>query len=229
MRPDALLDRVDERDRIDRLLDDVRAGTSRALLLRGEAGIGKTALVRYAAERATAFRVARVGGVEAEMELPFAGLHQLCTGMDDELERLPAHQRDALRVALGLASGDTPDRFLVGLAVLNLLAAVAERRPLCCLVEDVQWLDVASAQVLGFVARRLLAESVALVVTVRDPGSRRDFAGVPELRLEGLPGQLRPCAADQHRHGSPRRRRLRPHRRGDRWQPPRPAGAAGDA
>ena len=183
-----LLDRVDERDRIDRLLDEVRAGTSRALLVRGEAGIGKTALVRYAAERATAFRVARVGSVEAEMELPFAGLHQLCTGMDDELERLPAHQRDALRVALGVASGDPPDQFLIGLAVLNLLAAVAEQRPLCCLVEDVQWLDVASAQVLGFVARRLRAESVALVVTVRDPGTRRDFAGVPELRLEGLPG-----------------------------------------
>jgi DNA-binding CsgD family transcriptional regulator len=184
-----LVDRVAERDRIDRLLADVRAGASGVLLIRGQAGIGKTSLLRYATRRASSFSVAHVGAVEAEMELPLAGLHQLCVGMLDGLDGLPVPQRDALCVALGLASGKPPDRFLLGLAVLSLVSAAAERRPLCCLVEDAQWLDAASGQVLGFVARRLLAESVAVIVAVRDPAARHDFQGLPELRLEGLQGE----------------------------------------
>ena len=154
--------------------------------MRGEAGIGKTALLRYAARQASGLRVAQVTGVEAEMELPFAGIHQLCAPLLDQLDALPQAQQDALNVALGLASGEVPDRFLVGLAVLGLLSAVAEKRPLLCLVEDAQWLDAASGLILGFVARRLLAESVAIVVTVREPSSRHDFDGLPELVLRGL-------------------------------------------
>ena len=120
------------------------------------------------------------------MELPFAGIHQLCAPMLDQLDALPQPQRDALNVALGLASGDVPERFLVGLAVLGLLSAAAEERPLLCLVEDAQWLDAASGLILGFVARRLLAESVAIVVAVREPNTRHDFDGLPELLLRGL-------------------------------------------
>ncbi len=157
------------------------------LAVRGEAGIGKTALLRDCARRASGFRVARIAGVESEMELPFAGLHQLCAPMLDRLDVLPEPQQAALRVALGLSSGAPPDRFLVALAALSLLAEVATERPLLCLVDDAQWLDAASAQVLGFVARRLLAESVALVFAVRDPADDRDLADLPELTLAGLP------------------------------------------
>jgi DNA-binding CsgD family transcriptional regulator len=127
-----------------------------------------------------------VTGVEAEMELPFAGIHQLCAPMLDQLDALPQAQRDALSVAIGVASGDVPDRFLVGLAVLGLLSAAAEKRPLLCLVEDAHWLDAASGMILGFVARRLQAESVAIVVAVREPNARHDFDGLPELPLGGL-------------------------------------------
>ena len=130
--------------------------------------------------------MAQVTGVEAEMELPFAGIQQLCAPVLDELAVLPQAQQDALNVALGLASGDVPDRFLVGLAVLGLLSAAAEKRPLLCLVEDAQWLDAASGLILGFVARRLLTESLAIVVTVREATTRREFDGLPELRLRGL-------------------------------------------
>jgi DNA-binding CsgD family transcriptional regulator len=185
-RAPGLLGRTSERAALDRLLVNVRGGQSAVLIIRGEAGIGKTALLRYAARQASGFRVAQVTGVEAEMELPFAALHQLCAPMLARLDALPDPQRDGLSVALGLAPGDVPDRFLVGLAALSLLAAVAEERPLLCLVEDAQWLDAASSQVLGFVARRVLAESVAIVVAVREPASARDFDGLPELRLEGL-------------------------------------------
>ncbi len=157
------------------------------LVIRGEPGIGKTALLRYAARQASGFRVAEVAGVEAEMELAFAGTHQLCAAMLDRLDTLPTPQRDALSVALGLAAGAVPDRFLVGLAVLSLLSAAAEERPLLCLVEDAQWLDGASSQVLGLVARRVRAESVAIVVAVREPTAAHDFDGLSELRLEGLP------------------------------------------
>src|ERR1700755_2705837 len=155
-----LLDRTSEREVLDELLVPVREGASGVLVIRGEAGIGKTSLLRYAARHATGFRVAKVTGVEAEMELPFAGIHQLCAPLLEQLDALPQPQKDALNVALGLASGDVPDRFLVGLAVLGLLAAAAEERPLLCLVEDAQWLDDASGLILGVIARRLLAESV---------------------------------------------------------------------
>jgi DNA-binding CsgD family transcriptional regulator len=170
---------------LDRLLDTVRAGESRALVVRGEPGVGKTALLDYLVEHASGCRVARAVGIESEMELAFAGLHQLCGPMLDRLQRLPGPQRQALRTAFGLSSGSAPDRFLVGLATLSLLADVAEEHPLVCLVEDAQWLDRASAQVLAFVARRLVAESVDLVFAARVPSG--ELAGLPELVVEGLP------------------------------------------
>ena len=180
--------RTTERDVLDGLLARVRGGESEVLVIRGEAGIGKTALLRYAARQASGFRVAQLTGVEAEMELPFAGIHQLCAPMLDRLDALPAPQRDALSVALGLAAGEVPDRFLVGLAVLSLLSAVAEERPLLCLVEDAQWLDAASSQILGFVARRVRAESVAIVVAVREPADRRATStACPSSASKGCP------------------------------------------
>src|SRR5215208_1829683 len=185
-RPPAFRGRSSERQALDRLLDDAHGSRGAVLVIRGEAGVGKTALMRYAADRASGFRVAQLAGVESEMELPFAALHQLCMPLLDRLETLPEPQQDALRVALGLSSGDAPDRFLVGLATLSLLAEVAEEQPLLCLVDDLQWLDGASAQVLGFVARRLLAEPIAMVFGVRDPHEDRQLAGLPELRLKGL-------------------------------------------
>jgi DNA-binding CsgD family transcriptional regulator len=176
-----------ERELLDGLLARVRGGESEVLVIRGEAGIGKTALLRYAARQASGYRVAEITGAEAEMELAFAGIHQLCGRMLDRLDALPAPQRDALRVALGLAAGDVPDRFMVGLAVLTLLAVAAEERPLLCLVEDAQWLDAASSQIVGLVARRVRAESLAIVIAVRGPPVAPDFDGLSELRLEGLP------------------------------------------
>src|SRR3954452_24807828 len=186
-RPPVLLGRAEERLALDRVLGNVRGGQSAVLVLRGEAGVGKTALLHYCARRASGFRVARIAGVESEMELPFAGLHQLCAPMLGRLGALPQPQQAALGVALGLSSGPAPDRFLVALAALSLLAEVAAERPLFCLVEDAQWLDGSSGQVLGFVARRLLAESVAIVFAVRDPTGERELSGLPELRLGGLP------------------------------------------
>jgi DNA-binding CsgD family transcriptional regulator len=185
-RPPAFLGRSGERDVLDGLLETARGGQSAVLLIRGEAGIGKTALVRYAARRAAGFRVAQIAGVEAEMELPFAGLHRLCAPMLARLDALPDPQQDALRVSFGLSSGDAPDRFLVALAALTLFAEVAGERPLLCLVDDAQWLDAATSQVLGFVARRLLAESVAIVFAVREPSDERELADLPELSLGGL-------------------------------------------
>src|SRR6266853_4685591 len=172
---------------LDGLIAEVRAGRSRALVLRGEPGIGKTALLGYAAQTAPDFRVARADGVESEMELPFAALHQLCGPMLGRAGALPGPQRDALGVAFGLCAGSAPDRFLVGLAVLGLLSEVAAGRPLLCLVDDAQWLDRASAQVLAFVARRLDAESVALLFGTRDPAGDGGLAGLPWLALAGLP------------------------------------------
>jgi DNA-binding CsgD family transcriptional regulator len=162
----------------------VHAGESRALVVQGESGVGKTALLNYLAEHASGCRVARIAGVEAEMELAFAGVHQLCAPMLGRLHRLAAPQRAVLRTAFGLGSGSAPDRFLVGLAVLSLLADAAAEDPLVCLVDDEQWLDQASAQVLGFVARRLRTESVGLVFAARVPGE--ELAGLPELVVEGL-------------------------------------------
>ena len=186
-RSSVLRGRISERDVLDRLLENVRGGQSAALVIHGEAGVGKTALVRYAARQAAGFRVAEIAGVESEMELAYAGLHQLCTPMLAQLDALPDPQQRALCVAFGLSSGDAPDRFLVALATLSLLAEVAEERPLLCLVEDAQWLDGTSSQVLGFVARRLLAESVAMVFAVREPSDEPEFAGLPDLPLGGLP------------------------------------------
>jgi DNA-binding CsgD family transcriptional regulator/tetratricopeptide (TPR) repeat protein len=180
------LNRNSEREHLDTLLADVRAGHSAALVLRGEAGVGKTALLRYAAQQAFGVRVAQIAGVEAEMELAFAGMHQLCAPMLDRLDALPAPQKEALRVALGVTTGNPPDRFLISLATLSLLSAVAEERPLLCLVDDAQWLDGASAQILTFVARRLLAESMAIVFAVREPAAARHFEGLPQLTVQGL-------------------------------------------
>ena len=185
-RASGFIGRTAERSALDGLLATARDGQSGVLVLRGEAGIGKTALLRYAARQAGGFRVAQVVGVQAEMELPFAGIHQLCAPMLSRAGALPAPQRDALNVALGFASGAVPDHFLVGLAVLGLLSAAAEERPLLCLVEDAQWLDVASSHILGFVGRRMLAEPVAIVVAVREPAAGADFDRLPELWLEGL-------------------------------------------
>jgi DNA-binding CsgD family transcriptional regulator len=187
IRGPGFLGRSSERELLDGLLARARGGDSEVLIIRGEAGIGKTALLRYVARQASGYRVAQLTGVEAEMELAFAGIHQLCGTMLDRLDGLTRPQRDALSVALGLTAGEVPDRFLVGLAVLSLLATVAEERPLLCLVEDAQWLDAASSQIVGFVARRVRAESVAVVVAVREPAAAPDFDGLPELRLEGLP------------------------------------------
>ena len=189
IRRPAFIGRTIEREVLDGLLARVRGGESEVLIIRGEAGIGKTALLRHAARQASGFRVAELTAVEAEMELPFAGIHQLCGSMLDWLDAVPAPQRDALSVALGLTAGEVPDRFLVGLAVLSLLAAVAEERPLLCLIEDAQWLDAVSSQILGLVARRVRAESVAIVVAVREPAAAEDFQALSELRLEGLPEQ----------------------------------------
>src|SRR2546426_3825521 len=155
-----LTGRREERDLLDRLIEAVRAGGSRALVVRGEPGVGKTALLDYIVEQASGCRVVRAAGIQSEMELAFAGLHQLCAPMLDRLEGLPVPQRDALRTAFGVSPGPAPDRFLIGLAVLSLLSDVAEEQPLICLVDDEQWLDRASAQALAFVARPLEAESV---------------------------------------------------------------------
>jgi DNA-binding CsgD family transcriptional regulator len=175
-----------ESEALDRQLQRVHAGQSSVQVLRGDAGVGKTALLEYVAERASECRIARVAGVESEMELAFAGLHQLCAPMLGELDGLPGPQRDALRAAFGLQNGAAPDRFLVALAVLSLLAEAAEERPLVCLVDDVQWLDRASAQALAFVARRLLAERIAMVFAVREPTDVNELSGLPELVVGGL-------------------------------------------
>jgi DNA-binding CsgD family transcriptional regulator len=182
--PATLSGRDRESTALDVLLDAARAGQSAALVLRGEPGIGKTELLEHVAARASDFRVARAVGVESEMELPFAGLHQLCGQMLDRLERLAAPQRQALATAFGLSTGGSPDRFVVGLAVLSLLSEVAGEQPCLCIVDDAHWLDQASVQTLGFVARRLSAESVALVFGLREPSP--ELAGLPELVVEGL-------------------------------------------
>ena len=181
-----MVDRVSERDVLERLVAGVRAGQSRVLVLRGEAGVGKTALLRHLSAAAEGCRIARAAGIESEMELAFAGLHALCAPMLDRLEQLPGPQRDALSTAFGLSAGPPPDRFLVGLAVLSLLADAAEERPLVCIIDDAQWLDRVSAQTLAFVARRLLAERVGLVFALRESGDDHVLAGLPELVIEGL-------------------------------------------
>ncbi len=183
----ALLDRQRERAVLDGLLGELRSGHGQVLVVRGEAGVGKSALLEYVTRAAADMRVTRAVGVESEMELAFAGLHLLCAPLLDRLESLPGPQRDALEIAFGLREGNPPDRFLVGLAVLTLLSEVAEERPLLCVVDDAQWLDKASAQVLVFAARRLLAEPVGLVFAAREPAEQ--FRGLAELEVRGLPDQ----------------------------------------
>ena len=181
-----LLGRRSECAVLDQLVASVRAGPSRSLVLRGDAGVGKSALLEYLMQHASGCAIARAAGVESEMELAYAGLQQLCAPFLDRVERLPVPQRDALGTAFGLRDGDAPDRFLVGLAALSLLSAAAEERPLVCILDDAQWLDAATAQALAFVARRLGAESVSLVFAVRKPLGDRYFEGLPELAVSGL-------------------------------------------
>jgi DNA-binding CsgD family transcriptional regulator len=161
-----------------------RGGHGGVLVVHGEAGVGKTALLEYAVGTGREFRVARTFGVEGEMELAFAALQQLCSPILELMERLPHPQRDALAVAFGRSAGPAPNPFLVGLAVLGLLSEAAEERPLLCVVDDAQWLDRASARALAFVARRLLAEKIALVFAARGLGEA--FAGFPELHVGPL-------------------------------------------
>ena len=179
-----LLGRQRERDALDRVLEAAREGHGGVLAVYGEPGVGKTAVLDYAVEAGADFRVTRALGAEGEMELAFAALHQLCSPSLDLVEHLPDPQRDALEVALGLSAGRPPNQFLVGLAVLNLVSEAAELQPLLCLVDDAQWLDSASARVLAFVARRLLAERIAMLFAARDP--LEALGGFAELQVEPL-------------------------------------------
>ncbi|TYK44129.1 helix-turn-helix transcriptional regulator [Actinomadura decatromicini] len=178
--------RARERAELDGLLRRVRRGEGSVLVIRGEAGIGKTALLHDCARQAPGFRIMRISGVESEMELPFAAIHQLCTPMLDRLGELPTPQQRALRVAFGLAGGRPADPFLVGLATLGLMSEIAAEQPLACLVDDAQWLDGASKQVLGFVGRRLIAEPVLLLFALRDESEDQWLSALPSLPLGGL-------------------------------------------
>jgi hypothetical protein len=217
--PLELLGRGSECEALDRLVADVLAGRSRVIVLRGEAGVGKSALLDYLCDRLDGWHVARAVGVESEMELAYAALHQLCGPMLDHLDRLPVPQRDALATVFGRSAGAPPDRFLVGVATLTLLAEAAEHEPLVCIVDDAQWLDHASAQILGFVARRLLAERIAVVCTARTGAGDDVLAGLPVLPVHALgdsdaralllanvPGPLDAAVCDQivtESHGNP--------------------------
>jgi DNA-binding CsgD family transcriptional regulator len=198
---------------------DARTGRSRVVVLRGEAGVGKSALLGYLSDQIAEWRIARAVGVESEMELAYAGLHQLCAPMLGYLDRLPVPQRDALATVFGRSAAPAPDRFLVGLATLTLFAEVAEQQLLACIVDDAQWLDHASAQILGFVARRLLAERIAVVCATRTESGDDLLAGLPELPVRGLgdsdaralllanvPGSIDAAVCDQiimESHGNP--------------------------
>ncbi|MBM0276309.1 ATP-binding protein [Micromonospora tarensis] len=183
----ALRGRRRERETLDRLLRDVRAGHSRVLVLRGEAGAGKSALLDYLSEKASAGRVTRAAGVEPESEIAYSALQQLCAPLLGHLDALPQPQRAALATAFGLSAGDPPEGLLIGLAVLGLLAEAASERPLVCIVDDVQWMDRMSEVILTFVARRLDEESVGLVFACRSPGDEQILGSLPELRVDGLP------------------------------------------
>jgi hypothetical protein len=176
--------RADECALLEDLVSAVRCGESRSLVLRGEAGIGKTALLEYLVESASDLTVLRAVGVESEMELGYASLHQVCGPLLDRLERLPGPQRRALEVVFGLSTGAAPDRFLVGLGALSLFSEVAEERPLLCVVDDAQWLDHASGLTLAFAARRLLTDPVGIVFAAREPGE--ELHHLPELEVQGL-------------------------------------------
>jgi DNA-binding CsgD family transcriptional regulator len=180
----SLVGRSDECQLLDELLEAVRGHQSRTLVIAGEPGVGKTALLEHLEGAAADFRVQRVVGVESEMELAFAALHQLCTPMLSRRERLPEPQREALAIALGLTDGVAPDLFLVGLAVLSLLSETAADQPLLCIIDDAQWVDRASADTLAFVASRVSAESVGIVFATRSPSD--ELARLPTLTLRGL-------------------------------------------
>ena len=183
-RPATLRGRASECAMLDALVDDLRRGESRSLVMRGEAGIGKTALLEYLVQTASGMTVARAAGVESEMELAYASLHQICGPLLDRLPGLPTPQRDALEIVFGVRAGAGPDRFLVGLGVLGLLSGVGEERPFLCIVDDAQWLDQASALTLAFVARRLRADPVGIVFAVREPGP--ELQHLPELEVRGV-------------------------------------------
>ena len=212
---------------LDRLREGARAGRSGVLVVRGEAGVGKTALLDYAIGSASDMRVVRASGVESEMELAFAALHQLCAPLLDRLERLPAPQRHALEITFGLSEGPAPDRLFVGLAVLGLLSEAAEERPLLCVIDDAQWLDRASAQALAFVARRLLAESVVMLFAVREP--IRELRRAAGAGGRGAAGFRRPRAPHVGRARAPGSAGRRPARGRSPWEPARPVGAAARA
>ena len=203
-----LLGRREQCAALDRLVADVLAGASRVLVLRGEAGVGKSALLAYVsgriageAGRGGGWGIVSAVGVESEMELAYSGLHQLCTPLLGHLDELPAPQRGALATVFGLSAGPAPDRLLVGLATLTLVAQAAEQQPLACIIDDAQWLDGASAQMLAFVARRLLAERVALVCAARTGSGDGVLAGLPALDICGLSdGDARSLLLD-HVHG----------------------------
>ncbi len=206
----ALLGRRREQELLDRLVSEVSAGQSRVLVLRGPAGVGKTALLDSLVDGLAGWQVVTAAGVESEMQLAHSGLHQLCAPLLDHLDQLPPPQRDALRVVFGISRGPAPDRFLVALATLSLVAAAADAQPLACIVDDAQWLDAASAQILGFVGRRLLAERVALVCAARTGSGDDVLPGLPTLTVDGLahpvaralllgsiPGPLDPAVTDR--------------------------------
>src|SRR3954454_13450626 len=172
--------------RLDQVAAGVRSGDGQVLIVRGEAGIGKSALLDYLADQAEGCRVARAAGVESEMELPFAGLHQLCLPLLSLSDRLPGPQRAALEVAFGLSAGGPPDRFLIGGGFLSLLSAASDRKPLLCVIDDAQWLDQASVQTLTFVGRRLFADRIGLVFSLREPVTGPEWRGFPELPVGGL-------------------------------------------
>src|SRR6266849_4545815 len=182
--PGRLVGRQRERAVLERLLDTARDGHGAVLVVHGEPGVGKTALLEYAVETGQEFRVVRAAGVEREMELDYAALQRLCAPILELSERLPAPQRDALGVAFGLSAGQASSPFLVGLAVLGLLSEAAEQQPLLCVVDDAQWLDDASAQALAFLARRLLAEKIALLFAARERGDTLN--GFPEINVGPL-------------------------------------------
>jgi DNA-binding NarL/FixJ family response regulator len=182
----SLLGREQDCELLEQLLIDAVAGRSQVIVLRGEPGVGKSALLGQLSDRAVGWHVARAVGVESEMELGYSGLHQLCAPLLDLVDRLPVPQRDALATVFGQIAGAAPERFLVGLATLTLLAEAAERQPLLCIVDDAQWLDSASAQILGFVARRLVVERVTIACAARVGIGDHVLAGLPELAIGGL-------------------------------------------
>jgi len=184
--PTELLGRGEECAALDRLLREAVAGESRVVVLHGEAGAGKSALLGYLSGNVAGFHVAMATGVESEIELAFSGLHQLCAPLLEFRERLPDPQRLALETVFGLSAGPTPDRFVVGLATLSLFAEVSEQQPLLIMVDDVHWLDAASVQIIAFVARRLFAERIALVCVARTGLGDDALAGLPELSISGL-------------------------------------------